>query len=72
MSFLLKIENIAKSSKISILAEPFFSRSKDRFRTHDQKLASWASCVADPQTLLGIYTLRTRVITICQPFGKSD
>ena len=38
MSFLLKIENIAKSSKILISAESFFSRSKDRSRTHDQKL----------------------------------
>ena len=37
MSFLLKIENIAKSSKILISAETFFSRSKDRSRTHDQK-----------------------------------
>ena len=38
MSFLLKIENIAKSSKILISAEADFSRSKDRSRTHDQKL----------------------------------
>jgi hypothetical protein len=37
MSFILKIENIAKSSKILISEEPFFSRSKDRLRTHDQK-----------------------------------
>ena len=37
MSFLLEIENIAKSSKILISAEPFFSRSKDRSRTQDQK-----------------------------------
>ena len=37
MSFLLKIENIAKSSKILISAEADFSRSKDRSRTHDQK-----------------------------------
>ena len=37
MSFLLKIENIAKSSKISNSGKPFFSRSKDRSRTHDQK-----------------------------------
>ena len=37
MSFLLKIENIAKSSKILISEEPVFSRSKDRSRTHDQK-----------------------------------
>ena len=37
MSFLLKIENIAKSSKILISGETFFSRSKDRSRTHDQK-----------------------------------
>ena len=39
MSFLLKIENIAKSSKILISVEPFFSRSKDRSRTHDQKFS---------------------------------
>ena len=38
MSFLLKIENIAKSSKILISGETFFSRSKDRSRTHDQKI----------------------------------
>ena len=38
MSFLLKIENIAKSSKFSNTGEPFFSRSKDRSRTHDQKI----------------------------------
>ena len=37
MSFILKIENIAKYSKILISEEPFFSRSKDRLRTHDQK-----------------------------------
>ena len=37
MSFLLKIENIAKSSKILISGETFFLRSKDRSRTHDQK-----------------------------------
>ena len=41
MSFLLKIENIAKSSKILISNEPFFSRSKDRSRTHDQKCNAW-------------------------------
>ena len=41
MSFLLKIENIAKSSKILISAETFFSRSKDGSRTHDQK--AWRS-----------------------------
>ena len=39
MSFLLKIENIAISSKILISGELFFSRSKDRSRTHDQKLS---------------------------------
>ena len=37
MSFLLKIENITKSSKILISGEPDFSLSKDRSRTHDQK-----------------------------------
>ena len=40
MSFLLKIENIAKSSKILISAETFFLCSKDRSRTHDQKKQS--------------------------------
>ena len=43
MSFLLKIENIAKSSKILISGELFFLRSKDRSRTHDQKLKSKAT-----------------------------
>ena len=38
MSFLLKIENIAKSSKILISGDPVFLRSKDRSRTHDQKV----------------------------------
>ena len=38
MSFLLKIENIAKSSKILLSEETFFLRSKDRSRTHDQKV----------------------------------
>ena len=45
MSFILKIENIAKSSKILISEEPFFSRSKDRLRTHDQKYFMEGNCL---------------------------
>ena len=62
MSFLLKIENIAKSSKILISEEPFFSRSKDRSRTHDQKsvilMATLCSKSEVTQKLLNIKSVK--------------
>ena len=60
MSFLLKIENIAKSSKILISGESFFLRSKDRSRTHDQKVGhniylQFGSFCEAAMIVLGIY-----------------
>ena len=64
MSFLLKIENIAKSSKILISGEPFFSRSKDRSRTHDQKYQSYNYVIV----LYSILSKKSEFFIIFQDF----